>query len=339
MTKVKKIVAGITAIACVGVASIGVATDGFRDWGNMSNVEVMQNPTYQGMVAEQTTARGMSLRMVRASAAEVPEAQAVDTVTVTASLTASGSGYNDDLGWKASFKTNSTWAAGKNVNDYVTMTVASDTHSITLHCKQAFGEPIIITATSVENQGVTASCQLDYVKRLGDVQVTMNGGNTMYWAKENSFEGKVSLGVGTLTPTLTIKDLHVYDDNNHLENSQVAAIFNGGQYDAQANAVGQHQEAINADGTFSGNFTLEVGNFYHTTLTTDQMRRLNNLLLQEDILSDLAFDYLIEAEYNGTVYSYHYQSAGGDWYVPISFEGVSLQTVTGVQLDQSNIIF
>lgn len=330
MTKIKKIIAGITALACVGVVSVGVATEGFTNW--TPTMEQNTSIFNGSMIAGDWFGNGMSLSMVKASAAEA------DTVTVKATLTTAGSGYNDELTWSPAFKTTSGWASGKNVTDYVTVTPSSDTHSITVKCKQAFGTPIVITATSVDNPEVKATCQLDYVKRIYDVDITMNDTNVMYWAQENNYEGQVTFGVGTITPTLSIGEVYIYDDNNYLEDDRVAEIMNE-RYEPYANGVGQHQEGIDANGSFSGSFTIALGNFYRVDLSNDQVRQLNNLLLEEELVADLGFDFTIKATYNGTVYSTYMISSGGDWYVPVSMDGVALNAVTGVNLDKTTVIF
>lgn len=330
MTKIKKIIAGVTALACAGVVSVGVATEGFTNW--TPTVEQNAPVSNGGMVAGNLFGKGMFLSMVKASAATA------DTVTVTATLATAGSGYNDDLTWSPAFKTTSGWASGKTVTDYVTVTPASDTHSITVKCKQAFGTPIVITVTSVDNPDVKATCQLDYVKRIYDVDITMNDTNVMYWGQENNYEGQVTLGVGTITPTLSIGEVYVYDDNGYLQDERVAEIMNE-RYVQGADGVGQHQEDINEDGTFYGQFLIAPGNFYRVDLSNDQIRQLNNLLLEEELVSDLAFDFTIQATYNGTVYSDYAISDGGDWYVPVSMDGVALNAVTGVSLDKTTFIF
>ena len=53
----------------------------------------------------------------------------------------------------------SSWASGKTVTDYVTVTPTSDgALTANVECKQAFGEQIKVTVTSRENTNVYASC-------------------------------------------------------------------------------------------------------------------------------------------------------------------------------------
>lgn len=83
-----------------------------------------------------------------------------------------GDGYTL-ITWSAAWKNaSSTWALGKAVSDYLTITPdAEDARSASAECLQAFGEPIIITAMRQDN-GESASRQCDYVKRYPTVNKT-----------------------------------------------------------------------------------------------------------------------------------------------------------------------
>lgn len=69
--------------------------------------------------------------------------------------------------WSVAFKNaSSAWAKGKNVTDYVTVTKSStDQLKATVTCKKAFGEQIIVTVKS-DYGSASASCTVDYIKRL-----------------------------------------------------------------------------------------------------------------------------------------------------------------------------
>ena len=74
---------------------------------------------------------------------------------------------NKRIGWVCKWKdATSTWARGKNINDYVDFVPAADFGaSATLAVKQPFGEPVIVTATSRANSALTSSSQFEYVAR------------------------------------------------------------------------------------------------------------------------------------------------------------------------------
>ncbi len=328
MTKIKKIIAGITALACVGVVSVGVATEGFTNWAPSTE----QNTSiFNGsMIAGDWFGNGMSLSMVKASAAEA------DTVTVTATLSTVGSGYSDKLTWTPAFKSNSTWASGKKVADYVTVTPASDTHSITVKCKQAFGEPIVITAASVDNSDVKATCQLDYVKRMNSIDLRLEQ-NSISLAGTSSYSGTFTFGVGTITPKVTITDVSVYDDSGDSDRDDVSQITGISVNDIMnhvENCVISHSENVNGT-SFTGTFEIAYEDRFNKDLSEDQVRQLYNLLATEQYLHSLWLDVGFTVSYNGTNYGELYDSN----YRYVNYDGVQLNAVTGVSLDKTTLIF
>ena len=76
---------------------------------------------------------------------------------------------NVSVTWGVEFvNADSEWASGKNVSDYVTVTPKSDfTRTVTITNKAPFGEQIRLTATLDGDSSKTASCTVDYVKRVG----------------------------------------------------------------------------------------------------------------------------------------------------------------------------
>lgn len=83
--------------------------------------------------------------------------------------------------WSVAFKNaSSSWAKGKNISDYVTIekSSASDLQA-TVTCKQAFGEQIIVTVSS-DYGSASASCTVDYKKRVLHNKITFACENTAY---------------------------------------------------------------------------------------------------------------------------------------------------------------
>ena len=68
-----------------------------------------------------------------------------------------------NLAWK---NPNSEWATGKDVNDYVTVTPSTNGEQAVLACLQDFGEPLILTVSSVSNPEVCATCFINYYQRI-----------------------------------------------------------------------------------------------------------------------------------------------------------------------------
>ena len=119
--------------------------------------------------------------------------------------------------WSVSFANpESSWATGKTVTDYVTITPISDgSLTATLECVAPFGEQIIVKVTSRENAEISDTCPLEYMRRVENVYLTI-GDNITLNANEPTYidfevatgnrgkGGKVSLHVD-FTDTYTIE--------------------------------------------------------------------------------------------------------------------------------------
>ena len=87
---------------------------------------------------------------------------------VTAVVEPVGAPISWSLSWNDK---DSSWATGKDVSNYITLNKQSDL-SITLLVWKDFGEQIILTCSSVLNSNVSASCTIDYAKRILDISAT-----------------------------------------------------------------------------------------------------------------------------------------------------------------------
>lgn len=93
----------------------------------------------------------------------------------------------------------SEWASGKNVSDYITLNRVAD-NSFNVVCRQAFGEPIIITVTAV-NSDKSAVKRCDYVKRVVDVDVFSSEGGSSGLVVDmptSVSRNETTYGIGTL---------------------------------------------------------------------------------------------------------------------------------------------
>lgn len=87
--------------------------------------------------------------------------------------------FHKSIDWTVSWKDgNSAWANNKTVTDYVSISVSADTLSANVACLAPFGTTIVVTATSQSNTNATASCMVDYVKRVTKLNTfeIINGG-------------------------------------------------------------------------------------------------------------------------------------------------------------------
>lgn len=101
------------------------------------------------------------------------EAETAMKVTLRATITPENA-TNKAVDWSVSFvNASSSWASGKTVTDYVTVTPTEDGSLIAeVECKEAFGEQIKITVVSRDNPGAVAECTVDYKQKFSGYKAT-----------------------------------------------------------------------------------------------------------------------------------------------------------------------
>ena len=166
----------IVAMVLVAILSIGLLCALF-----IQPKDDKQEDTEQTAVNEQATVLdgegnamvsgktyAMPQRMVfAATAAEAATASEGITLTATVSPETAD---NKAVDWSVSFvNPSSSWASGKSVTDYVTVTPTSDgALTANVNCLKAFGEQIKVTVASRVNSEAKAECTLDYARRILD---------------------------------------------------------------------------------------------------------------------------------------------------------------------------
>lgn len=99
----------------------------------------------------------------------VHEIQVENSYTINATVLPT-TATDKSLTWTAQFVgSGSSWANGKSVSDYVTVTPSADTSKCEVKCLQPFGESVKITATSVSNNDVKAECICEYLQRSATI--------------------------------------------------------------------------------------------------------------------------------------------------------------------------
>ena len=169
----------LLAFILVGVMLIGIILGWFEKKEAKDEKKDDAVQSSQSMIVGDSVGHGISLMSARAA---TPAAQALESVTLTATVkpdnTAENTGVNWDIKWK---NASSSWATGKSVTSYVTVTPSGDGYAesktATLNNLQPFGEQ-----TARDNPEVTASCNVDYAQKLtnvalkfGDVSVNLGG--------------------------------------------------------------------------------------------------------------------------------------------------------------------
>lgn len=140
-----------------------------------------------GMEVESSNVKqGISLMAAKIATADFasygvsPLAESAQTVTAHILPT---DALNQKVDWSIAWANgNSAWANGKTVTDYVTISPQSDgAKEATVSCLQPFGEQIIITATSRDNQDAKGTCTADYRQRYVDTETMLSFNNETYY--------------------------------------------------------------------------------------------------------------------------------------------------------------
>lgn len=147
-----------------------------------------------------------------------PNGVIVEAIVKPESLTNKGVGWS--IAWQ---NAESTFAKGKNVEDYLTISPIEDTNKVNVVCVNGFSEKILLTATSLFDSSKSATCVVDYAKRvegiklnqsllnngvLEDFSFIVDSSNDIVWSKNLLSEDKffngltyVRSNVGTIEPS------------------------------------------------------------------------------------------------------------------------------------------
>lgn len=159
----------IVIVVIAATVAIGFFSSGFRNW-TKEDWENVWNDTFEPEKdggSDPVEESAINLNM---------STSAEGTVVVTATITPS-TALNKKVDWSLAWKNaSSSWANGKTVTDYVTITPSSDgSTTATVTCLQPFGEQISIKVTSRANENAFATCNVDYVKRIKSTGLSVTG--------------------------------------------------------------------------------------------------------------------------------------------------------------------
>lgn len=146
----------------------------------------------------------------------------LSTVNVVAYLTPSNADI-DNVEWTVAWSNmNSTWATGKTVSDYVSVTKGEGLNAV-VSCKQAFSEPIVLKVKVTKAEiSVADTCICNYYKKLTSLDLTLTtgvedkilsaGDMFTYTVNENFADGTLDLNdstayVNSFTTTSTLDDV------------------------------------------------------------------------------------------------------------------------------------
>ena len=189
----KKILAGILAAVTLSTCAFtAVACSKEKEPDNQANVGIEQTHTAGGMQLGDSQGNGIKLMSATLLSTEYEDygvsPLAETAYTLTATITPSDAS-NQGVDWSISWRDPaSTWASGKKVTDYVTVTPMSDSKMATVSCLQPFGTQIMIVAKSQDNPNVLAICTADYAQKvtaaslnIGNIAVNFGGATAVQY--------------------------------------------------------------------------------------------------------------------------------------------------------------
>ena len=157
--------------------------------------------------------KGILLRSARIASEQFEDygidAQANTAYSITATVNedAADKSVIGSVHWKDG---SSTWATGKNINDYVTLNQTTEYGlNFTLTVKQAFGEPIMIKVASCMDSGIYGTAQVDHLKELKSFKAVLNPsygtdiGRINVGENMNTIEITPNFGEGTVEGTIS----------------------------------------------------------------------------------------------------------------------------------------
>ena len=196
---IKSVIAGISAIAVLAGVAVGAWAIGknISAFDNQISVEQDNMAGSNGAILGESHGSGVSLMSAKIDAADYAEygvnALADTAYTLTATITPSDA-TNKAVDWSLVWvNSNSTWAKGKNVADYGSITPTSNgALTANLVVKQPFGEQMKIVCTSRQNSQAKAECTVDYAKRVTAGTFSLSGSQSGISGAPSSVTASVS---------------------------------------------------------------------------------------------------------------------------------------------------
>lgn len=178
---------GILALVIAGgVAAVGVLSNGFKDWNKFkkddTNQEQPMPPSEDSGGSDITAEASNGIRLMSMKLAPMQYAAYGVAANAESAYTVTATVYPEDaanklLDWTVSFKNaSSTWASGKKVTDYVTVTPSSDgAMTAVVQNIEAFGEQVVVKVTSRDNTSAYATLNVEYLQRTTGYTLSLDG--------------------------------------------------------------------------------------------------------------------------------------------------------------------
>lgn len=230
-SKVKQVVGGI-AVALALILAGGVCGGLLQhhyNWGaekppvedSTGGEEKPENSGGGEVSTEAGVSHGIKLAAVKLASSEYDEygvsPLAETAYTLTATITPADAA-NKAVDWTIAFKNaSSTWATGKTVTEYATVTPSADgALTAVVENVAAFGEQIVVKATSRDNTSAYATCTVEYLQRTTGYSFGLHG-NFHYEVSSTNTTASITPNFATSpegVANLTVNKSTVYTREN-----------------------------------------------------------------------------------------------------------------------------
>ena len=354
----KSVVAAILIIVILAAGVFGVtayASDWYRlpveEWGDRLGIgtdkpadeEKPDDETPGGVVDGDGNVMDPEAVNVMPASMTFTSDKAGNMVKITATITPENA-TNKKVDWSVGFvDPDSSWATGKTVTDYVTITPESDgSDKAVIQCLQAFSEQIKVVATSRDNAAAKEECTVDFAKRITDIKysdannsewMSANTGSSIIWPV---FDATVSLSCYAEASDYTV------DDYSEIFTEHSLVHFNvqlNAEYRDRLNDAGI---SIGSRGGFYCSLSSGYGNNTNYNFADDMNGGNNDVPFPKDEFFTWAYQqfsdneyitlFALTAEIEGT-----YSTFTCTWNVSFPQSAFKVD-VSGIDLDQSGVI-
>lgn len=181
----------IVLFVLVAVLLVGMLASLIIGINNGKNTTTPPNHPESGMLVTPDETNGavkLSVAPLSANGGINQLSETSYTITATILPASALQKANWSVAWKDS---GSSWATGKTVTEYVTVTPSEENLlTATLSCVKAFSEQVILTASAAANTDKTATCTVDYQQRL--VVNSLSLGGTALSTDTGNFIARIS---------------------------------------------------------------------------------------------------------------------------------------------------
>lgn len=349
-SKVKQVVGGIAcglALILVGGVCGGLLQHHYN-WGAEEKPPVEdstggeEKPEDSGG-GEVSTEAGVS-HGIRLAAVKLASSQYEDygvsplaetAYTLTATITPADAA-NKKVDWTIAFKNaSSTWATGKTVTEYATVTPSADgALTAVVENVAAFGEQIIVKATSRDNTSAYATCTVEYLQRTTGYSFGLHG-NFHYEVSSTNTTASITPNFATSpegVASLTVNKSTVYTREN-TDKSEYYTIKPTEAFKTAITNAGLTASALKEySGGVGDGFTAYFGSEWGAALYGNDNAKKNKLITAISGYSGNAYEVIM------------YESNGGKQLATfnITLDASTILGQKGVEsivIDETEIVF